>query len=412
MLVKVFSKEESKLKVLHVLEYSRPNISGYSLRSDAIIRHQRKIGINTNQLTSQRYQDFKALEEDVEGVVYQRTQKSTSFLSKIPFINYISHINHLAKRIEKAVLKDKPDIIQTHSPMFNALAAVRVGKKYNIPVTYEVRALWEDAAVDTGKTKEGSIKYRMIKAIEQSAFEKVDAISCICEGLKADIIKRNIPENKVFVTPNAVDIENFQPSFERDKELDSTLNLTGKKVVAFVGTFFKYEGLAYAIEAMKTIVKTRDDIHLLLVGAGNEFENLKQQVQQAQLENFVTFVGRVPFEQVSRYYSLADVMVFPRESIRLTELVTPLKPLESMAQFKPVIASDIGGHRELINDGETGFLFPADNAAELANKIVEVIDNEILLKKISEQGLAFVREDRNWLNTAKQYLPVYERLTK
>jgi PEP-CTERM/exosortase A-associated glycosyltransferase len=412
LLVKVFSKEESKLKVLHVLEYSRPNISGYSLRSDAIIRHQRKIGISTNQLTSQRYQDFKALKEDVEGVVYQRTQKSTSFLSKIPFINYISHINHLAKRIEKAVLKDKPDIIQTHSPMFNALAAVRVGKKYNIPVTYEVRALWEDAAVDTGKTKEGSIKYRMIKAIEQSAFEKVDAISCICEGLKADIIKRNISENKIFVTPNAVDIENFQPSLERDKELESTLNLTGKKVVAFVGTFFKYEGLAYAIEAMKTIAKTRNDIHLLLVGAGNEFENLKQQVQQAQLENFVTFVGRVPFEQVSRYYSLADVMVFPRESIRLTELVTPLKPLESMAQFKPVIASDIGGHRELISDGETGFLFPADNAAELANKIVEVIDNEILLKKISEQGLAFVREDRNWLNTAKQYLPVYERLAK
>jgi glycogen(starch) synthase len=400
------------LKVLHVLEYSRPNISGYSLRSDAIIRHQRKIGIATNQLTSQRYQEFKALEEDVDGVVYQRTEKSTSFLSKIPLINYILHINHLAKRIEKAVLADKPDVIQTHSPMFNALAAVKVGKKHNIPVTYEVRALWEDAAVDTGKTKEGSFKYRMIKAIEQSAFEKVDAVSCICEGLKADIIKRNILEHKIFVTPNAVDIENFQPSYQRDNELEQSLNLSGKKVVAFVGTFFKYEGLAYAIDAMETIAKTRDDIHLLLVGAGNEFENLKQQVAQAKLDKFVTFVGRVPFEQVSRDYSLADVMVFPRESIRLTELVTPLKPLESMAQFKPVIASDIGGHRELIVDGETGFLFPADNAAALASKIIEVIDNEILLKQISEQGLTFVREERNWLNTAKQYLPVYERLTK
>lgn len=400
------------MKVLHVLEYSRPNISGYSLRSDAIIRHQRKIGIATNQLTSQRYQEFKALEEDVDGVVYQRTEKSTSFLSKIPLINYILHINHLAKRIEKAVLADKPDVIQTHSPMFNALAAVKVGKKHNIPVTYEVRALWEDAAVDTGKTKEGSFKYRMIKAIEQSAFEKVDAVSCICEGLKADIIKRNILEHKIFVTPNAVDIENFQPSYQRDNELEQSLNLSGKKVVAFVGTFFKYEGLAYAIDAMETIAKTRDDIHLLLVGAGNEFENLKQQVAQAKLDKFVTFVGRVPFEQVSRYYSLADVMVFPRESIRLTELVTPLKPLESMAQFKPVIASDIGGHRELIVDGETGFLFPADNAAALASKIIEVIDNEILLKQISEQGLTFVREERNWLNTAKQYLPVYERLTK
>ena len=296
--------------------------------------------------------------------------------------------------------------------MFNALAAVKVGKKYNIPVTYEVRALWEDAAVDTGKTTEGSFKYRMIKAIEQSAFEKVDAVSCICAGLKADIIKRNIPESKIFVTPNAVDINNFVPSYQRDSELEQTFNLSGKKVIAFVGTFFKYEGLSYAIEAMEIIAKTRDDIHLLLVGAGNELDNLKQQVNQANLEQSVTFVGRVPFEQVSRYYSLADVMVFPRESIRLTELVTPLKPLESMAQFKPVIASDIGGHRELIADGKTGFLFEADNASALASKIIDVIDDKALLEKVSEQGLVFVREERNWLNTAKQYLPVYERLTQ
>ena len=116
------------MKVLHILEYSRPNISGYSLRSDAIIRHQREIGITTSQLTSQRYQDFKAMEEDVDGVVYQRTPLSTSLLTKIPFLNYLHHINYLAKRIEKAVLADKPDVIQTHSPMFNALAAVKVGK--------------------------------------------------------------------------------------------------------------------------------------------------------------------------------------------------------------------------------------------------------------------------------------------
>lgn len=400
------------MKVLHVLEYSRPNISGYSLRSDAIIRHQREIGLETAQLTSQRYQEFKNLEEDVDGVLYQRTERSNSFLSRIPVIGYFEHINHLAKRIEKAVIADTPNIIQTHSPMFNALAAIKVGRKYNIPVCYEVRALWEDAAVDTGKTKEGSIKYRIIKAIEQSAFEKADAVSCICQGLKNDLIKRGIPENKLYVTPNAVDIANFQPSTSRDTELEQSLNLAGKKVLAFVGTFFKYEGLAYAISAMQKIAKQRSDIHLLLVGAGNELENLKTQVVQSGLESAVTFVGRVPFEEVSRYYSLADLMVFPRESIRLTELVTPLKPLESMAQFKPVLASDIGGHRELINDNSTGFLFAADSADAMADKILTIIDDDELLQQVSEAGLNFVREERNWLNTAKQYLPVYQRLSR
>ena len=152
------------------------------------------------------------------------------------------------------------------------------------------------------------------------------------------------------------------------------------------------------------------NVHLLLVGAGNELANLKVQVSNMQLTENVTFVGRVPFDQVSRYYSLADIMLFPRESIRLTELVTPLKPLESMAQFKPVIASDIGGHRELIKQGKTGFLFAPDNAKALADIILQVIDDEKLLRRISEAGLAFVREERNWLNTAKQYLPVYKKL--
>ncbi len=226
------------MKILHILEYSRPNISGYSLRSDAIIRHQRKLGVVTRQLTSQRYQDFKEMEENVDGVIYERTQASKSFLTKIPFVNYLHHINHLAKRIEQAVIADKPDVIQTHSPMFNALAAIKVGKKYNIPVTYEVRALWEDAAVDTGKTTEGSLKYKTIKAIEQSAFDKADAVSCICNGLKEDLIKRGIPESKLYVTPNAVDIDNFKPLYQRNAELEKSFKFSETKKLSHLLVHF------------------------------------------------------------------------------------------------------------------------------------------------------------------------------
>jgi len=396
--------------VLHILDYSRPNISGYSLRSDAIIRHQREVGISTSQLTSQRYQEFHALQEDVDDVVYQRTEKSSSIFSKIPLISHIEHVFHLAKRIEKAVIADKPDLIQTHSPMLNALAAIKIGKKYNIPVTYEVRAFWEDAAVDTGKTKAGSMRYRLIRYIEQRALQKVDAVSCICEGLKKEIVERGIPIHKVFLTPNAVDVKNFKPLNKRSSDLEQELKLENKKVVAFIGSFFKYEGLSYAIDAMKIMIKDRNDIHLLLVGAGNELENLKRQTKESGLENYITFTGRVPFEEVSKYYSLANILLFPRESIRLTELVTPLKPLESMAQLKPVAASDIGGHRELIEDGETGFLFPADNPEALAIKVLDIIDDEDLLIHVANQGLDFVNKERTWLNTAKQYLPIYAGL--
>ena len=79
------------------------------------------------------------------------------------------------------------------------------------------------------------------------------------------------------------------------------------------------------------------------------------------------FAGRVPHAEIQRYYSIVDVFAYPRQSMRLTELVTPLKPLEAMAQGRLLVASDVGGHKELIRDGETGVLFRAGDAASLAD---------------------------------------------
>jgi glycosyltransferase involved in cell wall biosynthesis len=100
-------------------------------------------------------------------------------------------------------------------------------------------------------------------------------------------------------------------------------------------------------------------------------------------------------------------MVYPRHSIRLTETVTPLKPLEAMALKRLVLASDIGGHRELIKDGQTGCLFEADNA----DKLAEVYDG--LLKRrdewptMLEKGRHFVEDERSWENSVSHYRTVY-----
>ncbi|GGB08835.1 TIGR04063 family PEP-CTERM/XrtA system glycosyltransferase [Agarivorans gilvus] len=398
------------MKVLHVLEYSRPNISGYSSRSDAIIKHQRRAGIDTCQMTSQRYQDFEQELEHADGLDYYRTQSSKSLLSKIPLVSYIDYILHLSRRIEFVVEREQPELIQAHSPMFNGFAASIVARKFNIPVAYEVRALWEDAAVDTGKAKEGGVRYRIIRAVEQMVFKRVNSVSCICEGLRSEVVSRGIDAGKVFVTPNAVDIENFTQSFVKDGQLEQELGLGDKKVLAFIGSFFKYEGLQLAIEACALLKQQRSDIHLLLVGSGNDEPTLKRLVKELNIDEMVTFTGRVSFEHVQRYYSLADVMVFPRESIRLTELVTPLKPLESMAQGIPVIASDIGGHRELIEHNHNGLLFEHGNAEALATTVLDLIDNSNLTEKLISNGLSYVKKTRNWDNTGKVYLPVYQTL--
>jgi glycosyltransferase involved in cell wall biosynthesis len=128
------------------------------------------------------------------------------------------------------------------------------------------------------------------------------------------------------------------------------------------------------------------------------------------LEDKVVFTGRVPHGEVQRYYSVADVFAYPRYSMRLTELVTPLKPLEAMAQGQLLVASDVGGHRELIRDGQTGMLFKAGSAQALADAILRLLDERARWPQMRAQGRRFVEEERNWPCSVARYRPVYDRL--
>lgn len=400
------------MKVLHILDSSLPKVSGYASRSDAIIRNQRVLKIDTCHLTSQKYTAFDHLCEDVNGMKYYRTEDKPSLLGQLPLIGYLDHVWHLAKRIEEVVKIEKPDVLHAHSPMLNGLAALLVRKRLGIPVVYEVRAFWEDAAVDTGKTKEGSFKYKLIKGLEQYVFKHVNKVACICEGLREAITARGIPQEKLFVSPNAVDFKKFTPLKDKEPGLLRELSLDDKKVIGFLGSFFKYEGLEFAVKAMPKILKSIPNAHLLLVGGGNQDEALRKLVNEMNLNANVTFTGRVPYQDISNYYSLVDVLLFPRENIRLTQLVTPLKPLESMALGKPVIASDVGGHKEMVEHLKTGMLFKAEDIDSLAESVITLISDEALISKCVANGHEYVQNVRNWENTARCYLPVYEEITK
>ena len=315
-------------------------------------------------------------------------------------------------RLEQLARELKPDVLHAHSPVLNAIPAIRVGKRLGIPVVYEIRAFWEDAAVDHGTTAEGSIRYRATRAMETWALKRVDHAFTICEGLRADIVARGIPAAKVTVIPNAVDIEGFQLSGDPDPELRRQLGLADCTTVGFVGSFYAYEGLDLLLDAFPALLQNRPDLRLLLVGGGPQDANLKAQAQRLGVADKVVFTGRVPHSEVSRYYDQIDLLAYPRHSMRLTELVTPLKPLEAMAQGRLFVASDVGGHKELIRDGETGKLFKAGSAEALAAAIDDMLDHRECWPAMREAGRHFVEEVRNWKNSVANYIPVYGRLTQ
>ena len=118
----------------------------------------------------------------------------------------------------------------------------------------------------------------------------------------------------------------------------------------------------------------------------------------------------MPHDEVQRYYDLVDVLAYPRRSMRLTELVTPLKPLEAMAQGRLLVASDVGGHRELIRDGETGMLFRAATPTRWLESIVRLLENAEMSTAIKAAGRAFVERERGWASSVARYRDVFARL--
>ncbi|WP_137938948.1 TIGR04063 family PEP-CTERM/XrtA system glycosyltransferase [Chitinivorax sp. B] len=398
------------MRILHILDHSIPLHSGYTFRTAAILREQRKLGWETFHLTSPKQENCTVLEEEVDGLHFFRTPPATGFMSSKPVLSEIALINATARRLEEVARQIKPDVLHAHSPVLNAIPALRVGQKLGIPVVYEVRAFWEDAAVDHGTSKEWGLRYRATRGLETYALKRVAAVTTICEGLRSDIVARGIPAEKVTVIPNAVDIEKFTMGAEPDSTLQAKLGLTGKTVLGFIGSFYAYEGLNVLLDAMPLMLRDNSNVRLLLIGGGHQEAALKQQAQQLGITDQVIFTGRVSNTEVPKYYDLVDVLVYPRLPMRLTELVTPLKPLEAMAQGRLVAASDVGGHRELITPDVTGVLFRANDAVDLARVVLALADNPKRWPAMKAAGRHYVETERNWAKSVGRYHQVYPTL--
>jgi PEP-CTERM/exosortase A-associated glycosyltransferase len=397
------------LRILHILDHSIPHQSGYAFRTLSILREQRALGWETFHLTTPKQGPTVSTEEDIDGWHFFRTPTRHEG-DRLPLgMGELRQLRSTGGRLGQLARALRPTILHAHSPVLNVLPALWVGKRLGIPVVYELRALWEDAAVDHRTTTEGSLRYRVSRGLETFALSRADQVTTICEGLHRDIVSRGISPEKVTVIPNAVDTLSFHASSPPDAELRRSLGLDGTTVLGFVGSFYGYEGLDLLIDALKILLPTRPQTKLLLVGGGPEEANLKAKTKEQGLQVNVVFAGRVAHDQVQRYYDLIDLLVYPRRAMRLTDLVTPLKPLEAMAQGRVLIASDVGGHLELIRDRETGFLFRAGDIVQLAATIDKVLDCQPDWPRVRAAGRRFVENERTWARSVARYSDVYER---
>jgi PEP-CTERM/exosortase A-associated glycosyltransferase len=393
----------ASIRPLHILDHSLPLHSGYTFRTRALIEGQRRIGWEPAMLTTPRHYADGPDPETIDGLTFHRTRRT----GRIPLL---SETAATTRRLDQVIEALRPNILHAHSPVLTFAAAHGAARRHNLPLVYEIRAFWEDAAVGNGSRREGDLKYRLTRAAETWACRRADAVGAICKGLIGDLAARGIDPAKTFEVPNAVDLAQFGTPEPRDTALAAALGLDDAEVVGFLGSFYDYEGLDILIAAMPALVAARPKARLLLVGGGPVEAALKAAAAASPAGDRIRFVGRVPHADIGRYYGLVDVLAYPRKKMRLTELVTPLKPLEAMAQEKLVAASDVGGHRELITDGVTGTLFAPDDPAACAGALAGLFADRARWPERRATARQWVATERSWDRSVAAYVPVYERL--
>lgn len=392
-------------RVLHVLDHSLPLHSGYTFRTRAILAAQAKSGMEVRGITGLRHLAPGPDREEAEGLTFHRTRGTAG---GPPGLREWREARRLAHAIV-AVSRDwRPDVLHAHSPALCGLAALLAARRLGLPVVYEVRAFWEDAAVSNGTSREGSIRYRLTRALEDRVIGRARQVVTICAGLHDDLVQRGVPASKITVSPNGVDLDLFGAPAPRDDALARSLGLDGGPVIGFIGSFYDYEGLDDLIAALPLLRQQVAGTQLLLVGGGPMETALRAQAAASGAAGAIRFVGRVPHAEVERYYPLIDVLAFPRKRSRLTELVTPMKPLEAMAQGRLVAASDVGGHRELIADGVTGTLFAPDDPASCAKALAALLADTACWEARREAGRAHIAARHSWATNVLRYQDVYQ----
>lgn len=291
------------------------------------------------------------------------------------------------------ISKTKPDIINVHAPNFfssNALLAARLKK---IPIIATVHR------AEVGQVSKHMYFFR------KYALAKFARIIAVSNHTKSLAVNAGVRDSKITVIYNSCDEQFF--FYRKDKEsLRRKHNFrSDDKIILFVGNLIRRKGVDLLIESLKLLRQTVPDFLAIIVGQGEELENLKALVGDYNLKDHVKFYGRVRKEELSELSAVADVFVLPSTSEGHSVAI-----LEAMASGLPIIASDIEGNKESVEDGINGLLFENKNSENLAQKLTAVLTDPNLRNRLSQNSSDTYLNKFSTKSQIENYLKIYNSL--
>jgi len=393
------------MKILHVVYNSYPDVTGAAVRTRYLVETQARGGVEPVVLSSPIQPPADPAQargmEYWKGIPHYRCYDGSDparFMAGKPWWERAAKLAALGpfvRRIREVARRERVEVIHAHNLFFCGLAAVAAAGR--TPVVYEVRSLVEEGMEGAGALLRGSLR-----RMEELTCRLATHVTVLCRGLAEDLVRRGLAGEKITVAGNGVDVEAHRPS--------PVAARSDRFVAGYAGTLLPYEGLDLLLAAIARLVPRHAALRVLLVGDGPARTALQEQVRRLGLERVVEFAGRVSHDKMAGYYDSIDLFVLPRRRSRLTDLVTPLKPLEIMAHGKPLLAGDCGGHRELVEDGVNGVLFPAGDPGALATRIESMMLDPEGRERLGRQAREWVCRDRTWEVQCRPVVELYERL--
>ena len=386
-------------------------VDGYSIRTKFLVEAQHALGhrpvVVTGPESPVGYGSTVGAVEDIEGIEHfhyvDRNSAVVRACKQVPIVRrYLRH--GVAWRYYRHVMRQylPCDLFHVHMRPATVRLLRPMRRRYQIPLAYEVRGVWEDSAVACGELKPESSRYREMRQESTLAAKQADWVITISEGLRQEFVRRGIASDKITVVPNGVDTAAFTPT-ARDQQLAEKLGVSGKTVFGYISSIRELEGIEYLIRAMPEVLQTTPNSACLIVGDGEDKSRLESMARDLGLQDRVIFTGKVPHTDIKAYYSIIDVFVVPRPNQRVNHLVTPLKPLEAMAMEKALLVSGVGGLTELVHDGQTGLVFKPEDIHDLASKATLLAHNEHLRLELGRQARRFVVQERDWSTVVQKY---------
>ena len=411
------SYEPSPRAVLSVLAQSLPHRSGgYATRSHGILTGLQGLGWDMLATTRLGFPydfwgagDKRVVEEQdvVDSMTYRRLlEPGERLYAATPMAGYIERF---ASRLEEVATEHRAGLIHASSFQNNGLAGLRAARRLGLPFVYEMRGLEDLMKISRNPEFGRTDAYRYTTGLELHIVQNADLTFVITEALREEMIRRGGPADRIAVLPNGVHTAQFEPR-EPDEALLDELGLRDKTVIGYAGGLVDYEGLDLLLLAAAELKRTRDDFAVIIVGDGHFEGQLHRMARELDVLDVVTFTGRVPHEEVARYLSIFQVTPFPRLPLPVCELISPIKPFESMAMGKACISSSVAALTEIIEPDVRGLVFEKGDAEDFARQIARYLDDPELRERMGRQARDWVLRERDWSDVTQIADEAYHRL--